>query len=325
MSSTPQPGNAIDVHAHFVPPGYAEACAAGGETSPDGVPHMPDWSKEAALELMDTVGVRIAFLSISSPGVYFGDPAAARSLARSVNLAGSELVRAHPDRFGLFASLPLPGLDGALAEVAHAFDELGCDGIVLLTNYRGTYLAGGDFAPLFAELDRRAAVVLLHPTSPACWEAVSFGRPRPMLEFPVDTTRAVIALALSGALTRYPHIRWIIPHAGGGLPILADRANLIGAFYRPEGAEPVDVISELGRLYYDLAGMPLPRALPALLTLVAPEQLLYGSDFPFTPGFAVEGLAKALATTDVLSDIARQAMFTDNAAKLFPRVGNLRP
>lgn len=142
-----------------------------------------------------------------------------------------------------------------------------------------------------------------------------------MLEFPVDTTRAVIALALSGALTRYPHIRWIIPHAGGGLPVLADRANLMGAFYRPQGAEQVDLISELGRLYYDLAGMPLPRALPALLTLVAPNQLLYGSDFPFTPGFAVEGLAKALATTDVLSDIARQAMFTDNAAKLFPRVG----
>jgi hypothetical protein len=104
MSSTPQPGNAIDVHAHFVPPGYAEACAAGGEASPDGVPQMPDWSAEAALELMDTVGVRIAFLSISSPGVYFGDPAAAQSLARSVNLAGSELVRAHPDRFGLLAS-----------------------------------------------------------------------------------------------------------------------------------------------------------------------------------------------------------------------------
>ncbi len=97
-------------------------------------------------------------------------------------------------------------------------------------------------------------------------------------------------------------------------------AHLMGAFFRPESSPVIDVIAELGRLYYDLAGTPLPRALPALLTLVAPEQLLYGSDFPFTPAFAVEALAEALATTDVLSEAASQAMFAHDAVRLFPRL-----
>ena len=142
-----------------------------------------------------------------------------------------------------------------------------------------------------------------------------------MLEFPIDTTRTVIDLALSGALTRHPNIRFIIPHAGGALPVLADRAHLIGAYLRPEGTDVVDVLRELGRLYYDLAGSPLPRALPALLGLVAPDRLLYGSDFPFTPDFAVEGLAQLLTQTDVLDAVARDAMLKGNAIGLFARLG----
>ncbi|HMD56187.1 MAG TPA: amidohydrolase family protein [Solirubrobacteraceae bacterium] len=311
---------AIDVHAHFLPPGYREACEGGAGVTPDGIPSIPAWSPDGALELMDRVGVRVAFLSISSPGVFFGDRAAAGALARSVNIAGAELVWANPSRFGLLASLPLPDLDASLGELAHAYDELHCDGIVLLTNYGGTYVGDDALEPLLAELDDREAVVLLHPSSPACWQTVSFGRPRPILEFPLDTTRTVLDLALSGGLTRHPRIRWIIPHAGGALPVLADRAHLMGAFFCPEGSPVIDVIAELGRLYYDLAGTPLPRALPALLTLVAPEQLLYGSDFPFTPAFAVEALAEALATSDVLSEVAREAMFAHNAARLFPRL-----
>ncbi|MDE3070279.1 MAG: amidohydrolase family protein, partial [Acidobacteriota bacterium] len=141
MSEQPRLAGAVDVHAHFLPPGYREACEAAGQSTPDGTPALPEWSPEAALELMDHVGVRSAMLSISSPGVHFGDPSAAVTLARSVNEAGAALVRANTSRFGLLASLPLPEIDSALAELELAYDELRCDGVALLTNYHGAYLS----------------------------------------------------------------------------------------------------------------------------------------------------------------------------------------
>ncbi|WP_394618613.1 amidohydrolase family protein [Lentzea sp. JNUCC 0626] len=286
---------AIDVHAHYVTPRLRAAMEAAGHAQPDGMPSIPEWSAESALRLMDSVGIRAQLLSVSSPGVNFGDP----TLARAVNEEGAAIVAAHPDRFGLLASLPLPDPDAALAEVAHAFDELGADGLVLLTHYEGRHLGHECHEPLMAELDRRRAVVLLHPTSPWCDTGTGF--PRPMLEFPFETTRAVTSLLLNGVLDRYPAIRFVVPHAGAALPALADR---VAAFGGP------DVLRHLRSLHYDLAGFALPRLLPALRTLTEPEHLLYGSDFPFTPEFAVRGLAAALAETGVP---------LDHAAALFPR------
>ncbi|HEX3511433.1 MAG TPA: amidohydrolase family protein [Solirubrobacteraceae bacterium] len=311
---------AIDVHAHYLTAEYRDACGLAGHAAPDGIPALPDWSVEESLELMDKVGIAASLLSISSPGVFFGEQDSATRLAREVNEAGARVVSERPTRFGLLASLPLPDLDAALAEVVYAFDTLSADGVALLTNYGGTYISDVRFEPLLQELDRRSAVAFIHPASSACWQAVSFGRPRPLLEFLLDTTRSVIDLALSGTLTRNPNIRFIIPHSGGALPIVADRAHLLGAYFRDPGTDVVDVLSELSKLHYDLAGTPLPRALPALLGLVAPDRLLYGSDFPFTPPFAVEALAQALASTDLVTDLAREAMVRHNAIKLFPRL-----
>lgn len=182
-------GQAVDVHAHYLTPTYRQACEAAGLLQPDGIPMMlPDWNPRAALDLMDRIGVAIALLSISSPGVHFGDDKAARTLAHQVDEEGAEIVAAHPGRFGLLASLPLPDIEGAVAELAYALDHLHADGIALYTNYHGQYLGDPAFEPVMADLDQRHAVAVLHPTSPACWEAISFGRPRPLLEFPIDTT-----------------------------------------------------------------------------------------------------------------------------------------
>ncbi|MBC7273712.1 MAG: amidohydrolase [Streptomyces sp.] len=309
--------DAIDVHAHFITPRLRAAMHAAGHGRPDGMPAIPDWTPESALKAMDHTGIAAALLSVSSPGVHFGDDAAARELARAVNEEGAAHVGAHPRRFGLLASLPLPDLPGALDELRHAYDVLGADGITLHTHYDGRYLGDPCYEPLMAELDRRAAAVLLHPASPPCWETTSMGLPRPMLEFPIETTRAVTGLILNGVLDRYPAIRFIVPHAGAALPALADR---IAAFSLVVRDGPVDVLGHLRRLHYDLAGFALPRLLPALLTFTDTGRLLYGSDYPFTPDWVVHGLAEALARDETLTAEQQQAMQRRSAAALFPRL-----
>ncbi|MFJ6087865.1 amidohydrolase family protein [Streptomyces sp. NPDC092369] len=307
---------AIDVHAHYITPTYRQALLDAGAGQPDGMPEIPAWSADKALQLMGSSGISVAMLSVSSPGFALVDPLKSRALVRRVNEEGAELVRANQSRFGLFASLPLPDVDAAVDEVAYAFDALHADGIALETNYQGTYLGDTSFRPLFAELNRRKAVVHLHPTSPACWASTSLGAPRPMIEFLFDSTRTITQLILEGVVGDYPGIRFIVPHAGAALPVLADRI----AAFSLLSPKPVDVIGALKRLYYDVAGFSLPRALPALLKLVDSRRLLYGSDYPFTNAAVVEALAAQLASTSELSAQDKKRMLTENALTLFPRL-----
>jgi predicted TIM-barrel fold metal-dependent hydrolase len=314
--------NVLDVHAHFVPDLYREALHAVGHAQPDGFPAIPQWSADEHVEALDRLGIRTALLSISSPGVHFGDHDAAAELARTVNEAGRRAVDAHPGRFGLLAALPIPDVGGALAEIRYAFDELRADGIALLTNVAGTYLGDPVLEPVFDELDRRHARVLLHPTSPACWEHTSLGRPRPMIEFLFDTTRAVTNLVLNGTVARHPNIAFVIPHAGAALPAIADR---VAAFSAVLGdVDPASAVErDLAGLHYDLAGFPLPRQLDALLTLTTIEHLHYGSDYPFTPEPVVRALADRLDQHDRHDDApgGLLAQLTTNTQRLFARFG----
>jgi 6-methylsalicylate decarboxylase len=264
----------LDVHAHYLPELYRDALRAAGHDQPDGFPYIPEWSAAEHVQVMDRLGIATSYLSVSSPGV-LGDA----DLARAVNEEGRRAVVDHPGRFGLLASLPLPDVDAAMAEIAHAGERLDADGFVLLTNVDGTYVGDASFTPVLRELDRRRARVLLHPTSPACWERTSLGRPRPMLEFLFDTTRAVVDLVLGGTVAAHPDLALIVPHAGAVLPMVADRIQAFASLLAPD----VDVLGDLGRLHYDLAGYAVPRQLDALLTLAPRDHLHYGSDYPFTP------------------------------------------
>jgi 6-methylsalicylate decarboxylase len=242
---------------------------------------------------------------VSSPGV-LGDV----DLAQAVNDAGRKAVVDHPGRFGLLASLPLPDVDATVAEIGRSLDELQADGFVLLTNVAGTYVSDPSFEPVWRELDRRRARVLLHPTSPACWEHTSFGRARPMVEFLFDTTRTVVDLILGGTLARHPNVQLIIPHAGATLPLLADRVAAVAAFFEPDA----DVGGGLARLHYDLAGLTMPLHLDALRTIAPAEHFHYGSDWPFTPEPVVAAAAERL---EPLTDELRT-----NTEQLFPRRGH---
>ena len=271
-----------DRRARPLRPGCLPGGVARSTAQPDGFPQIPAWSAEQHLAAMNRLGIAMSLLSISSPGVHLGDGAATRDLAREVNETGRRAVVDHPGRFGLFASLPLPDVEAAIAEIAYCCDRLDVAGFVLLTNIGGTYL--GDGLPTdFPWLDRRGARLFIHPTSPACWEHTSLGRPRPMLEFFFDTTRAVVDLVLNGTVAQHPGIEFLIPHAGATLPMVADRVSVFSRLLAPA----VDVLRDLGRLHFDLAGFPFPRQFEALLTLTTLEHLHYGSDYPFTPELAV--------------------------------------
>jgi predicted TIM-barrel fold metal-dependent hydrolase len=315
----------IDVHAHFLPDFYCEALAKAGLTTVDGGMPIPAWSAEAALEVMDRQEIATAMVSLSSPSTHFLPQAERGALCRQVNEAGAELVRAHPGRFGYFASLPMPDVEAALAEIAFAFDRLGVDGVILETHSDGAYLGAPQFAPIFAELNRRAATVFLHPTSPACFEQLGLGRPAPLLEFPLDTTRSVVDLIYSRRLQENSDLKVIVPHGGAALPALAARiaafANL--PFINPRPLSEAEVFETLETLYYDVALSGHPTALGGLRAIAPIGQILFGSDWPFTPEIGVARNIQQLAASG-LGDADLRAIARENAVRVFPRLAALQ-
>jgi len=200
---------------------------------------------------------------------------------------------------------------------------LHADGVAVETNHHGMYMGDPRLDPLFAELNRRRAVMFMHPTSPTCpcCQTLSLGYPRPMIEFMFETTRAVTNLLLTGTLDGFPDIRLIVPHAGAAVPVLADRiVGLSPAVSLPNSVEPDRFFATLRRLYHDLAGFPLPRLAPALLQVADSARILYGSDWPFTPLPIVTRLAGEIDGTTLFDDAARQRILLDNAVTLFPRL-----
>jgi predicted TIM-barrel fold metal-dependent hydrolase len=312
----------IDVHAHFLPQCYTDALAARGITKLDGGMPIPAWSADAALKTMDKFEIETAIISLSSPSTHFLPVEEKPDLCRKVNLAGHALMTEHGDRFGFFASLPLPDIDRALAEVAYAFDELHVDGVVLETNINGVYLGVPQFAPLFQELNRRRAVVFLHPTSPSCLAQLSPGRPAPLLEFPLDTTRTIVDLLYHRTIQTNPDIKFIVPHGGAALPALVARiaafANV--PFIEPRPASEPEVFETLARLYYDTALSAHPIALAALKRLAPITQILFGSDWPFTPEMGVARSIHQLVNDNKLPDNELAAIVRTNAERLFPRL-----
>ena len=210
-----------------------------------------------------------------------------------------------------------------MAEAGYALEVLKADGVVLETHARGTYLGDARLRPLFAELDRRKAVVLIHPTAPpdpcgaSAAQAPALGYPQPVLEFMFETTRCVTQLILSGTLARYPEVRVIVPHAGAALPTLAGRVQLLAAMLDPLSQK--DIRAEMKNLHYDLAGAPLPEALGALLQIADPGRIHYGSDWPFTPAGVCGDLAAQLDATPLLAGGLLEAVMHGNTERLFPR------
>lgn len=310
----------IDVHQHVVPPFWAEALPSHGG-DPSGW-NSPAWSPDAAIAFMDGQGIATGILSLTAPGVQGWAGAAQREMARRVNDYTAQLVARRPDRFGNFATLPLPDVEGALREVAYAFDTLEADGVVVLSNYHDRYLGDPAFEALWAELDRRQAVVFVHPGKPAI--PTMAGIPGPIVDYPFDTTRAAVQLVLNGVLTRYPAIRFILSHAGGFLPYASHRFAELAHAVRPDVPAPEAIIDTFKRFYFDTALSSGPAALPSLHAFAGASHILYGSDFPYAPAQVGASFTAQLDAYDGLSAAEHAAIDQGNALGLFPRLRRLR-
>jgi 6-methylsalicylate decarboxylase len=308
----------IDIHFHFFPPELQTAMqtynqAHGGQLAP----FIRNWSPQGSLEVMDKAGIETAVLSLASMrGVWFGaDPANWAQLSRACNECAAEMVRNQPGRFGLFASLPLPDVDAALAEITYAFDVLGADGIGLPTSFGDVWPGDARFAPVFEELDRRGAMVVFHPCAPNCCSGLA-GLNESYLEYPYDTGRSALSLLFGGTFAQRRNIRWTFCHGGGPIPVFAARVASLSkmesdlATVAPDGVE-----AELQRLYYDTANAGGP-AMRALLDFVPPSQIMFGTDWPYVSP------AQNVASLECLSlpAASRDAILRGNAERLIARL-----
>jgi len=309
----------IDTHHHIYPPKHT---ANNLKRIVDDAPAVPsslytNWTPRYSLDQMDQNGVATAIASISSPGVWFGNNEEGRRNARDVNEYGAQLAKDYPGRFGMWGAIPLPDTEGSLREIEHVYDVLKLDGIGLLSSYdHGKLLGHPNYAPVMDELNRRKAVVFVHPTVTCCGDPI----PRvniTSIEFPTDTTRTITDLVYSGTLLRCPDIRFIFSHGGGTILMLLSR--LAGGALTPEeraATIPNGFEHELQKLYYDIASVAVnPTAMQALFNVIPKEHILFGSDIPF---WTIEKIATAMNKFDISAGDLRKIQ-RENALTLVPR------
>ena len=298
----------IDVHHHMVPPAHADFLKAK---------NLPAarWSVQMSLDDMDKSGIQTSLLSQIQPGTWFGDAEESRKMSRIINEYGAKLVQDHPGRFGLFATITPLDVEGSLKEIQYAFDTLKADGLGILTSYKGKYLGDPSFAPVWEELNRRKAVIYVHPLTPDCCNNLVPGIPPGSIEYATDSTRTIAHLVFSGTSQKYPDIRWIFSHSGGTLPFLTQR------FIQQQRVQkhahlPNGPIPEFQKFYYELAQGNTKAQLAALSELVGTSQMLYGTDFPFRDGAEVnQGIADwKFSAADL------RAIENETARKLVPRL-----
>jgi predicted TIM-barrel fold metal-dependent hydrolase len=314
----------IDVHHHIAPHEYVKELNSLGITHAGGAP-IQLFDVQQTLELMDRHQIQAAITSISSPGVYFGDATASAKLARICNEFSAKLIGEYPDRFGAFAVLPLPDVHAALHEIEYAYDILKLDGFVLMTSYDDIYLGNPRFEEIFQELEKRKAVVFIHPDAPQNAKNIKIGVPDFTLEFIFDTTRTVTSLIVSGTMERYPSIRFILSHAGGTVPFAAWR--IARGILAAKGVSPKERISRteeitsvMQKFYYDTALSAAPNVFRSLQELVETSQILFGSDYPFANEDVTHFTINGINGYEGFTEEDREKIHWKNAAALFPRV-----
>jgi len=312
----------IDVHHHILPDFFFRE--TNDAHNPVGGIAPPPWDAGLMVSFMDEAGIDVAVTSISTPGVHVGDDARARSLARRCNDLSAKLMQEHPNRLGGFAALPLPDVDGALEELAYALDTLKLDGVVVFSNSNGVYLGDARFEPVFAELERRRAVVFVHPTASPDPSAHHLGLPDSLIDFTADTTRAIAHMHYSNRFVRTPSIKYIFSHAGGTAPYLAGRWGIVDEMnVIPGGDERGPVADTLRRLHWDTALSWRPPVLHMLRSVAGVSQVLFGSDYPYLRRDLAVSCRNEVESTPELSTEESRAVLAGNALRLFPRFAAL--
>jgi 6-methylsalicylate decarboxylase len=300
----------VDTHVHLVPDGY-RAIVENRSPLP-----LPPWSREMTEEFMDRHEIDAAVMSLGPPGIWFGDAGLAAELARIVNEATADLVRAAPHRFAGLAVLPLPDIDASLAELSHALDVLALDGVALLSNLDGIYPGDERLEPVWTELDRRGTYVFLHPAAPVPPPALPH-HPIWLYEFPFDTTRALANLVYSGTLERATRLRLQVAHLGGTAPFLAHRIDSLAAREPNRAtAAPSGALAALARCWYDTGLSNHESAVAATAAVIPFEQIVFGTDWPYA---ALPPAGDPAPELEALGD-QRALLDSGNAGALVPRL-----
>jgi predicted TIM-barrel fold metal-dependent hydrolase len=314
---TTNPGR-IDVHHHYFPPDFV-AWLNAQNLEWTGGPDKPNWTPQRAMEMMDRYGIATAIAS-AVPSLFWGDLDQARHWAKVCNDYGARLKQDFPERYGIMATLPLPDTAAACEEAARALDELKLDAVILFASQGNQYLGDPAYDELMQELDRRDAIVLIHPhTAPPGADVPKLHIPYALVEFMMDTSRAVVNLLFNGVFERYPRIRWIIAHAGATIPYLSWRVRLGEISPALRANVPKGTLHYLRQLYFDTALSAAEPTLAALREFAQPDHVLFGSDYPFVPDSLIAEEVAGLEGSHVLDPAAKQAIDRGNALKLFPR------
>lgn len=311
----------VDVHTHLIIPEYMEVLKAHGAELEETFP-LPTWDAGRHLAFMDSAGIRTAVLTMPAPQPYYGDAEESAACIRRVNEVSAKVKQRYPNRFRFCAALPLPDVDAAIREAIYALDTLGADGVKLATNSRGQYLGDEALDPLMEVLNERHAVIVIHPHRPTPYpEEIITTTPLAMYEYPAETTRAVVNMLARNVLVRYPNLKVIVPHCGSFLPLALPRMkSILPAMVGQGYMQPVDWEGNLSRLYFDLAGNPTAEVIHSLLTIITPDHILYGSDYPYLPDTVLKAnlqrLKQTLAADKTLAAYADLFLW-ENGERLF--------
>ena len=320
----------IDVHHHIIPEEYRSTLEYFGVAKSGGMP-IKNWTPEDSIAMMDRLGIEVGIGSISEPGLIpVANPDVAKKLARSINEFQAEMIAKYPKRFGGFAFLPLPHVEDAVEELKYALDELKLDGVGLLSNYNGHFLGDPIFDELMDELNKRNAVVFIHPSAPIeASPRARFLTADFMAEFTFNTTRAAANLVLSGTIERCPNIKFILAHAGGTLPYLKWRIgqsyrsakvwmndSLVSERWETLTKEPEEYISNF---YFETAISTQPATFEALKDTTDPSHILFGSDAHYAPEDWTKEMIERISDYPNFDDKTIEDISRNNALELFPR------
>ena len=304
----------IDVHAHLTPPAYVQDLGGHGDLQ---TPTL-NWTIGRHVEDMDQAGVEWSIVSVTTPGIWFNDVARGRKLARITNDFAADMAVKHPRRIGQFTAIPLPDSDGSLREIEYGLDVQKADGIALFTSYGNKWLGDPAFAPVMDELNRRKALVYVHPNSADCCANIQPYLRDAMIEYGTDTTRAIASWILTGAGRRWTDIRLIWSHAGGTMPFLIERFDRAGSLMPAlKSNVPQGFRAEAAKCFYDVAQASNAVAMGALKQVVPMSQIVFGTDFPFRT--AAEHVA-GLVNGKLFSEAELAAIYRGNALPLLPRL-----
>jgi 6-methylsalicylate decarboxylase len=306
----------VDLHHHIIPPKWVDEARAHKPDNTWG-PNIVGWTPAIAIEQMDRYSVAYAVTELGLPGVWWAPPQDSARLARYCNDYAAQMARDYPGRFGMFATVPLPHVDETLKEIAYACDTLHADGIGLITDYGDKWLGDASFAPVWQELNRRKAVMHVHPTVPNCCIGLIPDVPAATEEYLFDTARAITSLLFSGTLSRYPDMRFIFSHAGGAFPGLSGRITRSASLAPKIKARlPNGPDAEIAKLYFDVATSVNPVTFGALRRWTSIDRIVLGTDLPYVP---MEETVTRLDRAGLSAKDLRR-INTSNALALFPQL-----